>query len=169
MSSYVYIETTTKLPAKIKQIPFESAPQVQNIQTISPIHPHYFKHVNLQEITCAVSFGVKMMCRTLRTPQALVFKSIKRYSHNKIQALMKQKQGSGRRQFGLTENQARNRITVYLPFLRLLQEAQDKRVWLLLEWLYHLTFVRASENTQLTVINFSSAYIVSIPGLSPSM
>ena len=28
VSAYVYIETTTKLPAKIKQVPFESVPQI---------------------------------------------------------------------------------------------------------------------------------------------
>ena len=28
VSAYVYIETTTKLPAKIKQVPFESVSQI---------------------------------------------------------------------------------------------------------------------------------------------
>jgi len=46
VSAYVYIETITKLPVKIKQVLFESVPQVQYIQPISPIHPHYLTQVN---------------------------------------------------------------------------------------------------------------------------
>jgi len=39
-------ETTTKPPAKIRQVSFKSVSQVWYIQPISPIHPHYFGHVN---------------------------------------------------------------------------------------------------------------------------